>query len=180
VAGSACDAPLVECEYDSDPRRECRTYSVCLGAPSGSPSATTWRVQRNRCDPPLTAVCPATFSGAADQPCSPKDAWCTYPDGGRCHCTDCRTGPTSVICTGMPVWRCEGTEQNAGCPKYMPRIGSPCTAPSVVNCNYGCEWGSATCLRGVWQRADSGCPMARDQSAKTSKVSITAPAMLLK
>jgi hypothetical protein len=63
----------------------------------------------------------------------------------------------------MPQWHCEGSDLNLGCPKYMPRIGSPCTPPAgdVVNCIYGCEWGTATCWNRVWQRGPNVCPVSR-------------------
>jgi hypothetical protein len=163
AAGSACPVPRIECEYGADPRRECRSFSVCLGTTSAGASDATWRTQTSTCAALPPVQCPASFAAAAQQPCAPKDGWCTYGDGGRCHCTDCQTGPTSVICTGMPVWHCEDTESHPGCPRYMPRIGSPCTPPGggVVNCIYGCEWGTATCsAAGIWQRGGDVCPMA--------------------
>lgn len=175
VAGTSCDVPKIICEYGSDPRRQCHSFSVCLGASSGDRSATTWRIQTNTCGPLPPVECPATFAAAPDRPCSPKDAWCAYAEGGRCHCTDCRTGPAGTNCSGMPVWRCEDAESNPGCPKFMPRIGSPCAPPGggVVDCIYGCEWGTATCAGGVWQPGPDACAMAVRKSVATGLVVTT-------
>jgi hypothetical protein len=56
----------------------------------------------------------------------------------------------------MPVWRCEGSERNPACPKFMPRIGDPCAAEGTT-CRYGCEWGTATCSGGLWQPGPDAC-----------------------
>src|SRR5215207_7061625 len=65
-AGTACPVPRIECEYGSDPRRECRAFSACLGTPSGGAASATWRTQRNTCAPLPAVECPASFAAAAE------------------------------------------------------------------------------------------------------------------
>jgi hypothetical protein len=113
----------------------------------------------NTCGALPAVACPASAAAAANQACSPRDAWCTYADAGRCHCTDCRRSATGTFCSGMPVWTCEGTESHPGCPNLLPRLGRSCAAGGV-SCSYGCDWGTVTCTGGLWRRATDVCPMA--------------------
>jgi hypothetical protein len=156
TAGSACDVPRVQCEFGYDPRRQCRTFSVCLGTTAGAGAPATWRIQRNSCDALPAVQCPATLAAAPDQPCAPRDAWCSYPEGGRCHCTDCRFTATGYLCAGAPTWSCERPLSAPGCPAFVPRIGSACTGGAT--CSYGCEWGNVICEGGVWQPGSEACP----------------------
>jgi hypothetical protein len=157
---SPCSRPDLVCEYGQDPRPICLVHAHCIRT-SANADAGAWRVESRDCGALPDVMCPATVDEAKDKACTPKDAWCTYAGGRRCHCTDCRPGPTQDFCTGMAVWHCEPVPDR-GCPPSVPRLGTPCTGNTV--CQYGCEWGARSCERGVWVLGSSQCPIAADRS----------------
>lgn len=160
VQGSACSRLDLECEYGTDPRRECRPYAVCARGswmvftprttgPDGRPWCAT--------DPP-PAACPASRAAAEGQPCDAQGAVCAF-GGAQCLCTSCVSFPVGT-CTRPRVWVCDATP--TGCPAASPRFGEVCAQDSL-QCNYGCNSpnGSVVCRNGVWQRGDfRDCPIS--------------------
>jgi hypothetical protein len=57
----------------------------------------------------------------------------------------------------------------------MPRVGDACEPlpNGAVNCIYGCGWGTAACVDGVWQRTADDCP-ASSREFKTDIQYLTA------
>lgn len=167
--GAPCSRNLLECEYGSDPRRECRNRAGCSG--------TVWRiftpasdgVNRAWCASVPLASCPATLDAARGQSCSAQGAVCTY-GGLLCECTNCRSFPVGG-CGGSATWQCDRQPPATGCPAASPRFGDVCSQEGV-NCEYGCNSpnGAVSCRNGVWQcgRFDN-CPM----SSRTIKRDIT-------
>lgn len=158
--GAPCARDALECEYGSDPRRECRALAACSGA--------TWHIQRLSADgaaPPWCAsvppaTCPATLDAASGQRCSAQGAVCTY-GGLVCECTNCRAFPVGG-CFGDPAWQCDRQPPAAGCPSASPRIGDVC-AREGLDCLYGCNSpnGAVACRGGVWQRGSfNNCPIS--------------------
>ena len=158
--GASCTRDQLECEYNGDPRRECRNVAVCVG--------TTWRIRRPQTSgpdgvtwcaaPPPPAMCPATLDVANGQSCAAQGAVCTY-GGTLCECTSCVSFPVGT-CSRPRVWLCDG--RPTGCPASAPRIGDAC-AQEGVDCAYGCNsaGGNVVCRGGVWQRGSfSMCPIS--------------------
>src|SRR4051812_20393540 len=103
------------------------------------------------------ATCPATREAAADQTCTPMDAYCSYDDL-HCHCTNCREFPVSS-CSGPLTWHCDVPAADTGCPAGKPRLGAGC-APENKSCVYSCGSGNGRlCSGGVWISSAGGpCP----------------------
>jgi Chaperone of endosialidase len=160
TSGGACSRRDLRCEYGRDPRRECLPSATCQGV-TGTDDAA-WTIENPNCSALPAVQCPASVTAARGQSCSPKDAWCSFPAGGRCRCTDCIPGPQGDVCTGPPVWRCEDPQPVPGCPAFMPRIGDACgpLPGGAVVCSYGCGFGAVRCVSGVWQRDADVCPMS--------------------
>ena len=151
--GASCDREALVCGYGQDPRVTCRPYATCT---SGA-----WVVTDPGCPALPPVMCPATREIAADQPCTPLDAYCAY-DGVPCRCTNCIFYPIER-CMGPLTWHCDAPSADPGCPAGIPNAGVACTAPEGTQCVYGCEPDMArTCSGGVWAPSSSptSCPIS--------------------
>lgn len=150
--GTTCGANL-QCEYGDDPNPYCRPYAVCFQKKwQVNPVSTT------NCPSKSATTCPASFAAAKDAACTENGAWCSWPPGTSCHCTDCSPGPISQVCTGNPTWHCPFVTM--GCPDAIPRAGSPCSGTPAY-CASGCEFGSRRCVEGRWTEEGDYCPISR-------------------
>ena len=86
------------------------------------------------------------------------DAYCSYPDGLSCHCTNCTTGP-SIMCSGPLTWHCQAPNVDPSCPAAAPNQGTTCPSEGQAY-TYMCgPDGKRTCSGGVLVAADGGtCP----------------------
>jgi hypothetical protein len=155
IQGDACQAPWTVCEYGDDPNRFCRTYSQC---------DRTWAnnvATMQDCPSAISTSCPASSAVAAGTDCAEMGAWCRWPAGTACQCTNCRPSPQGRVCDGAPKWQClRALTPEIGCPQEMPRAGTVCTI-GPFTCDYGCLFGARRCLDGVWIPYAGFCPMSR-------------------
>lgn len=158
--GASCTRANLECEYLSDPRRECRHVATCDGRVwNVYVPDTTGTDGRSWCaSPPPAVTCPATLAAANGTPCDAQGAVCAF-GGSTCECTSCVSFPVGT-CMRPRVWLCDATP--TGCPAASPRFGDVCTQ-NGLSCNYGCNSpnGAVACRDGVWQRGDfRDCPIS--------------------
>jgi hypothetical protein len=149
--GTACGADL-QCEYGVDPNPYCRTLAVCF--------QQKWQVNpvsSTDCPSKTATTCPASSAAAMDAACTESGAWCTFPPGRSCHCTDCRPGPVGPYCTGSPTWHCPFAPMD--CPAVIPPPGTTCSGTAY--CDYGCEFGVRRCVSGLWRSEGGNCPQSR-------------------
>ncbi len=137
------------CQYGTDPT--CLTTATC--------TAKVWTVSSPKCVGPDPS-CPATRAAAADQVCSPKDAYCVY-SGLVCSCTNCTKYPI-VHCSGPLKWKCDAPPADPKCPAARPLLGTACPVENQF-CEYGCEPDvSRRCTGSIWVKASApgGCPVS--------------------
>jgi hypothetical protein len=162
--GTACAEQGLACEYGTDSNVNCNTVARCQ---SGSWQVTPPGDLITCPSPGVVPGCPSSF---ADVPrgtaCSPNGLICGYPQG-RCTCNYGFGGPVPVD-AGSGSWRCENP--NAGCPTPRPRIGSSCSVPATLVCDYGgCMLPGGTdlqCLGGTWTEQPVACPAGAGVGAK--------------
>jgi hypothetical protein len=137
-----CPVLYATCEYGSDPNPSCNQLFQC--------QSTGWQPENGSC--PGGGTCPASYSAVAqNQACMPEGLDCAYSEG-QCNCT--YTLPVG----GGPYWKC--FTPAGGCPDPRPRIGSACSAPSTLSCDYGaCAGGiELQCADGYWKEEAVPCP----------------------
>jgi hypothetical protein len=154
--GAACTVSALSCEYGSDPNILCNTLARCQQG--------RWVVQTpqpgSQCPSPgIQKGCPSSFGQASQgNTCAPPGLECDYPQG-RCACSLGFGGPIQVD-AGTGHWSCEAPPK--GCPQPRPRVGSACTVPSNLSCNYGAcvLLGGVTmqCQGGIWVETPTACP----------------------
>jgi hypothetical protein len=137
-----CTSPNVQCEYGTSPNINCNQVYTCTGG--------SWlTMMGGTCPAPS---CPASY-GLVMQgtSCSPDGGVCAYPKG-TCTCSE--GSPPTV---GGPIWECFAAQP--GCLDFRPDLGTPCSAPSSLTCDYGaCAGGIAvSCQSGTWQEAYTVC-----------------------
>lgn len=147
------------CEYGSSGNPICNTFATC--------SQGKWNIALTGSDPqqcsgknppacaPTFASVPVGKSCSADYPTS-----CEYPEG-VCACTVNLGGPYPADAAAVAKWFC-GVPQQKGCPVPRPKIGSDCSVPADLSCDYGaCVLPGGTvlqCQSGSWQEAPWACP----------------------
>ena len=154
--GAPCAKQGLACEYGSDPNVNCNTVARCQ---SGAWQVTPPGDLVTCPTPGIVPGCPASFAQVPQgSVCSPNGLICGYPQG-RCACTYGFGGPVPID-AGSGYWHCENP--NSGCPSPRPRIGSSCSVPANVVCDYGgCILPGGTdlqCLGGVWTEQPVACP----------------------
>jgi hypothetical protein len=143
ASGAACGAVAsITCEYGTNPNPDCNQQFQCV---SGA-----WQLSDVVCA--MVPACSSTEPGAGGS-CTTEQT-CPYPSA-TCLCT---SDPGGLPLEGGPVWDC--VSLTPGCPATRPDLGTPCSASSTLDCDYGqCEGGvGLSCQDGVWQLANVACP----------------------
>ncbi len=159
--GAPCSPEGFSCEYGSSQLTMCNVIARCeSGAwsipvpPPGPPPPECTDKNSPKC-PSTFASVPVGKSCSADYP-----THCNYPEG-ECACTVDMGGPFPLDAAAVAKWYC-GKPQNPICPVPRPKIGSPCSAPASVQCDYGaCVLPGGTVLQcegGYWQETPWACP----------------------
>ena len=102
---------------------------------------------------PTGGTCPSSYSGVSQGAmCSPSGLDCGYSQG-QCNCTV--TAPVSL----GTEWRC--FTPATGCPAFRPDLGTACSTPSTLACNYGaCQGGlEEECTDGYWKSVAVPCAL---------------------
>jgi hypothetical protein len=155
--GTSCPRNGLECEYGDNTNYLCNTVAVCNGS-----SWTYYKNDPTFCSTGLQPGCAASSSQVPQgSSCAPQGTRCNYPDV-VCECAY-PAGPVQIDDAGNTVasWVCEQPVQ--GCPIPRPKLGSACTAPESLQCDYGsCSLAGGallTCQGGAWERASVACPL---------------------
>jgi len=154
--GAACTVSALACEYGSDPNIQCNSMARC--------EQGRWIVETpppgSQCPSPgIQKGCPSSFGQAGQgNSCAPPGLECDYAQG-RCVCSLGFGGPVPLD-AGSGHWSCEAPPK--GCPQPRPRLGSACTVPSSLSCDYGAciLSGGVTmqCQGGIWVETPTACP----------------------
>lgn len=159
--GAPCSPEGFACEYGSSNLLMCNVVARCENGawsipvpPPGPPPPEC--VSKN------PVACPATFASVPIGTSCSKDypTHCNYPEG-ECACTVDLGGPFPEDAAAVAQWYC-GKPSSPACPKPRPKIGTSCSAPPNVICDYGaCILPGGTvlqCQDGTWQEQLFGCP----------------------
>jgi hypothetical protein len=137
-----CPKVGIECEYGNNANADCNDVYSC--GPTG------WTTGEVACPVP---TCPSSYASVPiNSTCSPTGGICGY-EQGTCTCSE--GSPPRI---NGPVWQCFPAQ--TGCPSPRPDLGTPCSAPSSLTCDYGaCSGGiSLSCQDGSWQQSNTACP----------------------
>ncbi len=160
--GTACSPNGFVCEYGSSPLLQCNVRAYCndgqweIPMPPPGPIPPECSGGKN---PP---ACPVSFESVPVGTSCSKDypTECVYPEG-ECACAVPTAGPFPEDAAAVAKWIC-GKPANPSCPVPRPKIGSPCSLPENVQCDYGaCVLRGGTvlhCSAGTWQEELFGCP----------------------
>jgi hypothetical protein len=172
----ACSKEGLLCEYGSDYNAACNTIRICSGGSWASPISFGGPT---KCPgsvpslPPNPAECAPNREGiVAGASCTTKTT-CNY-DGAQCSCgvfcpsfpirmrdCDADAGITTSCCdTTKVAWYCfDGPKY---CASTRPRIGTPCAAGESCAFEVPTECGQSRmeCRSGVWQLANTSCPVS--------------------
>lgn len=144
--GASCSYANLYCEYGSNPSPDCNQLFLCQGG--------SWVDETTGSACPPQADCPGSYASVpTGQDCTPNGLACAYPEG-TCLCTQSFGG----LVKQTPAWDCFPEE--TGCPSPRPDIGTACSAPSSLSCDYGaCSGGlELQCTDGTWQEVAVPCP----------------------
>ena len=166
--GGACNpmGGVLACEYGGNANGACTTFVQCATLNASSPPHWIVSTAAQGCSP-NGAACPGTYGSGEGAACPAMNLSCDYAEG-RCACLACAPdGGAQNGYTGG-YWHCRAwNDVAAGCPTPRPRLGSKCSAPEGVVCDYGqCCGGpslgpSAMCAGGVWREyVGGGCACA--------------------
>ncbi len=144
TSGGPCSTVgSITCEYGTNPNPDCNQQFQCV---SGA-----WQLSDVVCA--SVPTCSST-EPAAGSTCTTAQT-CAYASA-TCLCT---SDPGGLPSAGGPVWDC--IPITPGCPGTRPDLGTPCSASSTLDCDYGqCVGGvGLSCQDGLWQLADVACPV---------------------
>jgi hypothetical protein len=163
---SPMDGGVLACEYGGNANGACTTFARCATPNASTPLHWIVSPAAQGCAQ-NGAACPATYGSGEGAMCPAMNLSCDYAEG-RCACLAC--APDGGVQNGYTggYWHCRAwNDVAAGCPTPRPRLGSECSAPEGVVCDYGqCCGGpslgpSALCAGGVWREyASGGCACA--------------------
>ena len=172
----SCTKEGLLCEYGTDYNPLCNTVRVCSGGRWASPITFGGAPKCPSAPPtipPNPAGCAATRAGVPTETSCSSKMTCAY-EGSLCSCgvycpsypiamrpCDADAGITTGCCdTTKVAWHCfDGPKY---CASTRPRIGTACTAGDTCAFEVAGECGQSRmeCRAGVWQMANTACPVS--------------------
>lgn len=181
--GGSCSKEGLLCEYGADFDPLCNTVVVCSGGAWASPVYPGGGGPKQCPSKPLPTIMKNPQDCAASRGAVPEGAMCSSSstcayDGSTCFCGSfcpsypiemppCDGGVMPGCCDTTVKWHC--FDGPAYCPAPRPRIGSACATEGqrcATSAAVECGQSVIECRKGVWQVANTSCPISTRKAKK--------------